>query len=78
MMPKKDDDNDNKLIAKKILDQMNSIFLIVIIIFQHHQCPHYSDQRHDHSDLENEYSVQNLDHHNNDEHKYDVSYVKII
>ena len=41
--------------------------------FWNHQCHHYSDHGHNHTD-------QGLDHYNNNDnqHTYDVSYVKLI
>ena len=56
---------------------LSSQFIVINLLplssFSHNQCHHYRDPGHDHSD-------QDLDHQNNDDDqpKYDVSYVKII
>ena len=67
--------NTNMMLAMwNSIDQVSLLLLTYCHchnFFWDHQCHHYSDHGHDHSD-------QGFNHHNNDDdqHKYDVSYMK--
>ena len=59
-------------------NQLIVINLLPLSYFSHFQCHHFSDHGHEHSDGGHDHSDQSLNHQNNDDdqHKYDVGYVK--